>query len=108
MELVDAELTGRIIAAAIEVHEQLGPGLLETAYRRCLLHELRLRGLDAQTEVVLDLEYKGLVVPGSYKLDIVVARTVVVEVKAVEQLAKVHEAQLVTYLRLSGMRWACC
>ncbi len=102
--LHDEELTRGILGAAIEVHRFLGPGLLESAYRRCLAHELGLRGLVAAAEVVLDLEYKGLVVPATYRLDLLVANRVVVEVKTVDTLTSLHHAQLLTYLRLSGKR----
>lgn len=101
MKLVDEGVTDGIIGAAIEVHRHLGPGLLESAYLRCLVRELSLRDIPVQTEVPLDLEYKGLIVPECYRLDLLVADRVVVEVKAVEQLLPVHEAQLLTYLRLS-------
>jgi GxxExxY protein len=104
MALQDEELTKEILGAAIEVHRFLGPGLLENAYRRCLAHELGLRGLVAGAEVVLDLEYKGLVVPATYRLDLLVEDRVVVEVKTVDSLTALHRAQLLTYLRLSGTR----
>lgn len=104
MKLVDEGVTDGVIGAAIEVHRNLGPGLLESAYLRCLVRELDLRDIPVQTEVPLDLEYKGLVVPECYRLDLLVADRVVVEVKAVEQLLPVHEAQLLTYLRLSKRR----
>jgi len=104
MPLVHEELTERIIGSAIEVHRHLGPGLLESAYRRCLVHELRLREVPVASEVSLDLEYKGLLVPASYRLDLLVANLVIVEIKAVDRLNPIHEAQLLTYLRLSGRR----
>lgn len=98
------DLTDVIIGSAIEVHRHLGPGLLESAYRRCLAHEIGLRGVTVASEVALDLEYKGLVVPGSYRLDLLVADRVIVEVKAVDQVTAIHSAQLLTYLRLSGRK----
>ena len=98
------ELTEAIIGAAIEVHRHLGPGLLESAYRQCLLHELRLREVAVVPEVSLDLEYKGLTIPASYRLDLLVADRVVVELKAVDQVIPIHTAQLMTYLRLSGRK----
>jgi GxxExxY protein len=104
MNLQDEALTDAIIGAAIEVHKHLGPGLLESAYRTCLVHELRLRDVIALPEVCLDLEYKGLIVPASYRLDLLVADRVVVETKAVEKVTPLHEAQLLTYMRLSGRR----
>ena len=101
MSLHDAALTEMIIGSAIEVHRHLGPGLLESAYRRCLAHELDLRGVSVESEVSLDLTYKGLLVPKSYRVDLLVADRVVVEVKAVDAVTPIHEAQLLTYLRLS-------
>jgi GxxExxY protein len=104
MSLQDEEVTESIIGAAIEVHRHLGPGLLESAYRLCLVHELRIRGVPVASEVSLDLEYKGLLVPASYRIDLLVAERVVVEVQAVDQVTAIDEAQLLTYLRLSGRR----
>lgn len=104
MALHDEELTEVIIGAAIEVHRHLGPGLLESAYRRCLVHELRLRDVPVMSEVSIDLEYKGLLVPASYRLDLLVADKVIVEVKAVDKVTPIHEAQLLTYLRLSSRK----
>jgi GxxExxY protein len=102
--LHDEEITEVIIGAAIEVHRHLGPGLLESAYRRCLAHELRLRDVPVLSEVSIDLEYKGLLVPASYRLDLLVADKVIVEVKAVDKVTPIHEAQLLTYLRLSSRK----
>jgi len=102
--LHDEEITEVIIGAAIEVHRHLGPGLLESAYRRCLAHELRLRDVAVLSEVSIDLEYKGLLVPASYRLDLLVADKVIVEVKAVDKVTPIHEAQLLTYLRLSSRK----
>jgi GxxExxY protein len=102
--LEDEAVTNVIIGSAIEVHRHLGPGLLESAYRRCLVHELLLRDMQVASEVSLDVVYKGLVVPGSYRMDLLVADRVVVEIKAVDQTTPLHEAQLLTYLRLSGCR----
>ncbi|HET8630423.1 MAG TPA: GxxExxY protein [Thermomicrobiales bacterium] len=90
-----------IIGAAIEVHRALGPGLLESVYEECLCRELTLR-MSFERQLQLPVEYKGLRLDVSYRLDIVVANAVVVEVKAVEALLPVHEAQLLTYLRLGG------
>ncbi|HWE93624.1 MAG TPA: GxxExxY protein [Tepidisphaeraceae bacterium] len=97
-------LTQEIIGAAIEVHRVLGPGLLESAYRRCLCHELRLRGVEFQIEVALPVLYKGELLDCGYRIDLLVAQTVVIELKSVEKILPVHEAQLLTYLRLSGKR----
>lgn len=94
--------TETIIGAAIEVHRALGPGLLESAYAECLCRELSVRGVSFERERALPLEYKGIRLECGYRLDLLVANLVVVEVKAVEALAPVHEAQLLTYLRLGG------
>ncbi|HEV7747335.1 MAG TPA: GxxExxY protein [Pyrinomonadaceae bacterium] len=98
------QLTHEIIGAAIEVHRTLGPGLLESAYRRCLCHELFLRGIKFKAEDPLPLEYKGIRLKRGYRVDIVVEGLVAVEVKSVEKLAPIHDAQLLTYLRLGGWR----
>ena len=95
-------LTREKIGAAIEVHRYLGPGLLESAYRRCLMQELSLRGISFKSESPLPLLYKGMQLESGYRLDLVVGDAVVVETKSVELLAKVHEAQLLTYLKLGG------
>lgn len=96
-----AQLTHAIIGAAIEVHRALGPGLLESAYEECLCHELGLRRLVFQRQVPLPLIYKGVTLDCGYRLDLVVAQTVLLELKAVERILPIHEAQLLTYLRLS-------
>jgi GxxExxY protein len=98
------QLTEAIIGAAMEVHRALGPGLLESAYEKCLCHELKLRGFAVGSEVELPVTYKGLTLNCGYRLDLVVEDSVIVELKAVEQTLPVHEAQLLTYLRLSGKR----
>jgi GxxExxY protein len=98
------EITGAIIGAAMEVHRTLGPGLLESAYVQCLCCELNLRNLPFLLQQSLPLVYKGLKLDCGYRTDLVVADTVVVEVKAVERLAPVHEAQLLTYLRVGGWK----
>jgi GxxExxY protein len=96
------EITEAVIGAAIEVHRALGPGLLESAYVQCLCYELTLRKIPFELELPLPVVYKGLKLDCGYRLDMLVAGTVVIEVKAVERLAPVHEAQLLTYLRLGG------
>jgi GxxExxY protein len=98
------QLTHEIIGAGIEVHRMLGPGLLESAYRKCLCRELVLRGIPYQRERPLPLEYKGIRLECGYRVDILVGGVVAVEVKAVEALAPIHDAQLLTYLRLGGWR----
>ena len=97
-------LTREIIGAAIEVHRHLGPGLLESAYQQCLAKELQLRGIPYESERPLPLEYKGLRVNCGYRVDFLVANSVVIETKAVEAIAPVHEAQLLTYMRLGGWK----
>jgi GxxExxY protein len=96
--------TGAIIAAAIEVHRELGPGLLESAYEECLCHELHLRGMFFERQVGLPVSYKGLQLDCGYKMDLVVGQDVILELKCVEKILPVHEAQLLTYMKLSGRR----
>jgi GxxExxY protein len=98
------DLTYETIGAAIEVHRTLGPGLLESSYRECLCRELLLRGIGFKREYALPLQYKGIRLGCGYRIDILVADLVVVEIKAMEKLAPVHEAQLLTYLRLGGWK----
>lgn len=100
--LYERELTGQIIGAAIEVHRVLGPGLLESAYQICLAHELSLRHLPFERERALPVEYKDVRLDCGYRLDFWVAEKVIVELKAVETLLPIHEAQLLTYLKLTG------
>jgi GxxExxY protein len=97
---IDA-LTERVIGCAIEVHRVLGPGLLESVYRDCMLVEMRLEGLNVECERRVSIEYRGQPVPASLVLDLVVERSVVVEVKTVERLHPVHLAQVITYLKLT-------
>ena len=103
-ELIHGELTEKVIGAAIEVHKHLGPGLLESAYESCLCHELSLRGLSFERQVALPLDYKDLHVPSAFRLDLVVEDKIIVELKSQEGILAVHEAQLMTYLRLTGKR----
>lgn len=93
--------TYKVIGAALKVHAQLGPGLLEHAYRRCLAQEVRNAGLAAECEVWITLEYKGLSIPDAYRMDLLVENQIVVEVKAVEKVLPVHHAQVLTYLKLA-------
>src|SRR6266849_8445524 len=102
-KLYQEELTGQI-GAAIEVHKQLGPGLLESTYQACLCHELELRGISFECQKPLPLEYKGIKLECGYRIDLLVAGLVVVEIKSVEALAPIHEAQLLTYLKLTGIK----
>ncbi len=98
------EITEAVIGAAIEVHRQLGPGLLESIYRRCLVHELQLRGLAAESEVSLPVQYKDIRFDSALRLDLLVEKSVVVELKAVECLSPVFKAQLLSYLRMSELK----
>jgi len=102
--IIHEELTEQIIGAAIEVHRALGPGLLESAYKICLMQELTLRGLSFQSEVALPINYKGIVLDCGYRIDLLIEDKVILELKAVESLNRVHEAQLLTYLKLSAKR----
>ncbi len=98
------QLTEQTIGAAIEVHRELGPGLLESAYEAALAYELTLRGLVFERQTALPILYKGLLIEVGYRLDILVADSVIVELKAVERVERIHEAQLITYLKLSGKK----
>lgn len=99
-----SDLTDRIIGAGIAVHRALGPGLLESAYAQCLILELQALGLPTRNEVPIDLTFRGHSIPFAYRLDLVVAEQVIVEVKAIDRLLPIHEAQLLTYLRLTGLK----
>jgi GxxExxY protein len=95
-------LTGQIIAAAMKVHSTLGPGLLESAYEACCLHELRKQGLQVESQVLLPVIYDGVTIDLGYRMDLVVEDLVVVELKCVQALDPIHEAQILSYLKLSG------
>lgn len=103
-QLLEKGLTDQIIAAAIEVHKALGPGLLESAYQLCMAYECDLRKLSFEQQVPLKVSYKGLDLDGGYRLDFIYDNRVVVELKTVESVLPVHEAQLLTYLKLTGIR----
>jgi GxxExxY protein len=96
------EISGAVVDAAMKIHSALGPGLLESAYAVCLKHELIKRGLRVACEVPLPVVYDGLRLEAGYRLDLVVEDTVVVELKAIEALAPIHQAQIISYLKLSG------
>ncbi len=93
-------LSDQVIGAAIEVHRELGPGLLESAYQACLAHELSLRGICFVSQLDLPLTYKGIALDVGYRIDLLVEDKIIVELKAVERMTPIHEAQLLTYLRL--------
>jgi len=98
------EITGAVVNSAMKVHSLLGPGLLESAYQACLAHELRKRQFHVATEVALPVIYEGCKLEAGYRIDLVVEHRVVVEVKSAEAIHPIHRAQLLSYLRLSGMR----
>ena len=98
------QLKSQIIGAAIEVHKTLGPGLLESAYEKCLCHELKLRRLSFENQKPLPLVFKGEELDCGYRLDIVVEDAIILELKSCEKIEPIHKAQLLTYLKLSGLR----
>lgn len=101
---MDNNLTHEIIGAAIEVHRLLGPALLESAYEECLVHELTIRSLKVERQVPVPLVYKAIKLECGYRLDVVVEKKVVLELKSIDTFAPIHEAVMLTYLRLSGIR----
>jgi GxxExxY protein len=96
------EVSGAVVDAAMKVHSALGPGLLESAYETCLIHELRKRGLRAESQVPIAVRYDGEVLDAGYRADLLVEGVVLVELKSVEAVLPIHKAQLLSYLRLSG------
>lgn len=96
------QLSKEVIGAAIEVHRDLGPGLLESSYETSLQHELALRGFSSQRQLLLPIKYKDLEIPDAYRIDLLVENSLVVELKTVPALLPVHSAQVLTYLRMSG------
>ena len=102
--LLEKDLTDKIIGAAIEVHKVLGPGLLESAYQVCMEHESKLRNVTFERLVDLPLTYKVIKLDAGYVIDLMYDKRVIVELKAVEKVIPVHEAQLLTYMRLTGVR----
>jgi len=102
--LYDSGLTQAIIGCAIEVHRALGPGLLESVYEECLCYELRQKRIHFERQKTLPLAYKKVTLEVGYKLDLVVEGKVIIELKCVEKLMPVHEAQIMTYLRLTGIK----
>jgi GxxExxY protein len=98
------KLSGTVVDSALAVHKALGPGLLESVYETCLAHELRLRGLSVQSQIFVPILYKGLEFESGLRLDMLVEKQLVVEIKAIEQVLRVHEAQLLTYLKLTNCR----
>jgi GxxExxY protein len=97
------ELSSKIIGAAIEVHKKLGPGLLESVYEECICHELSLRGISFERQKPLPVVYKGKKLDCGYRFDIVVEKAIILELKSCERIEPIHRAQLLTYLKLSGL-----
>ena len=102
--MTENEIGEAVLGAAMKVHSAVGPGLLESVYETCLTHELRKQGFDVQRQVALPVEYDGQHIDSGFRLDILVAEKVVVEVKAVERTAPIHTAQVLTYLKLGRFK----
>ncbi len=98
------ELTDAIIGAAMEVHRMLGPGLLESTYEMCLCRELSIRGIPFERQIPIPVEYKGVKLDCGYRADIVVDETILIEIKAVDSVLSIHDAQLLSYLKLGGWK----
>jgi len=98
------EISGKIIERSIKVHKALGPGMLEGAYEVCLMHELIKNGFKAESQVKLPIIYDGIRLDAGYRIDLLVEKSVIVELKAIEHLLPVHEAQLLSYLRMSNLK----
>jgi GxxExxY protein len=102
--LIGEDLTRRVIGAAIEVHRALGPGLLESAYEECLFYELGLQGVRCERQVEVPVLYKDMEVAKAFRADLIVDQTVLLELKSVDRIERIHESQLLTYLRLTRLR----
>ena len=100
------ELTGAIIGAAIEVHRNLGPELLESAYESCLLWELRQKYLKVETQVPVPIRYKGIQLDAGYRIDLLVQDKIIVEMKAIDKIQPIHTAQVLTYLKMTNLKMA--
>ncbi|WP_102796227.1 GxxExxY protein [Bowmanella denitrificans] len=97
-------LSNKVIGCAIEVHKELGPGLLESTYEQCLAHELRLNGVEFKLQHQLPIEYKGFCLDCGYRIDMLVDNKLILELKSVEQVKDIHKAQLLTYMRLANIK----
>ena len=97
------ELSNKVIGCALEVHRELGPGLLESTYEQCLAHELMLKGVDFELQHPLPVRYKGVHLDCGYRIDVLIEEKLIVELKSVEHIKPIHEAQLLTYMRLAGI-----
>ena len=102
--MTENEISQKIIGAAIEVHKQLGPGLLESTYETCLAYELKQLGLDFKQQIALPVVYKEVKLDAGYRIDLLIENKVIVEIKSVEALADIHTAQLLTYLKLKDLK----
>tara|TARA_R110001583_G_scaffold33969_1_gene114648 strand:+ start:130 stop:504 length:375 start_codon:yes stop_codon:yes gene_type:complete len=100
---MEMDLTGKVIGCAIEVHKQLGPGLLESTYEKCLMYELYLNGITAQSQVILPICYKNIDIEAGYRLDILLPNKLVIELKSVDKIIPVYSAQLLTYMKLTDI-----
>lgn len=100
-----SELSNKVIGCAIEVHQTLGPGLLESAYQQCLHFELLSNGLSVETEKPLPVIYKGVELDCGYRMDIVVENEIIIELKSIQKIEPVHEAQILSYMKLSGIKY---
>jgi GxxExxY protein len=99
------ELSKKVIGCAIEVHRTLGPGLLESAYQQCMCHELSLNNIGFQIEKPLPVNYKGCLLDCGYRMDIVVENQIILELKSVEQLMRIHDAQILSYMKLANLKY---
>jgi GxxExxY protein len=98
------DLSSRVIGCAIEVHRELGPGLLESTYEQCLAHELKLNGIAFQLQHPQSVQYKGIRLNCGYRLDVLVEKKLIVELKSVDEIKRIHEAQLLTYMKLAEVK----
>jgi len=97
-------LSNQVIGLAIEVHRELGPGLLESTYEKCLTHELSRHGIRCETQAILSVEYKGLSLDCGYRVDMMVEGMLIIELKSVDSIQRIHEAQLLTYMKLANIK----
>lgn len=100
---MEMDFTGKVIGCAIEVHKQLGPGLLESTYEKCLMYELYLNGITAQSQVILPICYKNIDIEAGYRLDILLPNKLVIELKSVDKIIPVYSEQLLTYMKLTDI-----
>ncbi|MFN4300036.1 MAG: GxxExxY protein [Thermaurantimonas sp.] len=102
--MIENLITDKIIGCAIEVHNYLGPGLLESAYEECLFYELKSSGIEVKKQVALPVVYKGIKLDAGYRIDLLVESKVIVEIKSVDVIADIHKAQLMTYMKLANIK----